>query len=491
MVKRKRRSDEHNAKIAAAVKKSWAERKKDDEALELSLASRSAQDNKPISMARSRDVFRQQFLNLSAGLVRSILNSTETGDLLDWYEFVEVMTEEDPHLRGLVTKRKGAISAKELKIIPTDGSDPGAVAAAELVRKAIEDIPDLDRSLRQLLDGIFTGMGALETVWIRKSLGDMANIWAPQTLEQVPGKRFRIGEWEGRWTYYLHDYGRFGLDEGNPSFKSRDKFVIHSPGDEDFPHFRGLLRALAFTYFFKKLATTYWLGGAEKHSFPSIYALVPNQTPDNIRAALVGHLDSLTSDSAAVLNSDVEIKTIGSSAGGGDQVWKSLMAYLDTLMTKLILGGTLAVEAAAGPGGNRALGEVHERSAQEIVDGDARALAETIRFQLVKPILQKNLHLFGGVMPPLPKVSFDVSTRDPVPIAQIHVQAQAVTINEIRKEAGLPPVEWGEERALFGAAVPSPEQGVGNGEADTANKVEAGPIPSQKELEEEDFVPQS
>lgn len=486
MTKTKRTmSDEHRQKIAASVKKNWEGRKREGEASELILAERK-QNNQLISMARSRDVFRNQFLNLTAATVRSILDSTETGQLLDWYEFVEVMTEEDPHLRGLVTKRKGAISAKELKIIPADQEDDGAVLAAEIVRKAIEDISDLDRSLRHLLDGIFSGMGALEILWTRKDLGDLATIWSPELLEQIPGKRFRIGEHEGRWRYYLHDYGQFDNNDNNPVYVHRDKFIIHSPGEEDYPHFRGLLRALAFTYFFKKLGMTYWLGGAEKHSFPSIYALVPNSTPDNIRAALVSHLDALTSDGAAVLNSDVDIRTLGSSATGGDVVWKGLLAYLDTLMTKLILGGTLAVEAASGPGGNRALGEVHERSAQAIVDGDARALAETVRFQLVKPILEKNLHLFGGIMPPLPKVSFDVTTRDPVPIGQIHIQAQAVTINEMRKEAGLPPVEWGEERALFGAAVAQPDGG--NGEAGAENQVEAGaapkPVPNQEEIEE-------
>lgn len=483
MVNNKPKSEEHKRKIAASVKRSWNKRKKDggDTGTDIVLAHKPS-GKQLISMAQNRDVFRQSFLGLTAATIRSILDSTKTGQLLDWYEFVEVMLEEDPHLRGLVTKRLGAISSKELKIVPTDPDDSSSVLAAELSRLAIEDIPDLDRSLRQLLGGIFSGMGAVEVLWTRKDLGDMATIWAPKFLEQVPGKRFRIGEHDGRWTYFLHNYGEFDNQDDNPVYRFRDKFVIHSPGEEDFPQFRGLLRSLVFTYFFKKLGMTYWLGGAEKYSFPSIYALVPNSTPDNIRAALVGHLEALTTDGAAVLNSDVEIKTIGTSANGGDQVWKSLMSYHDTLMTKLILGGTLAVEAASGPGGNRALGEVHERSAQEIIDGDSYSLAETIRFQLIKPMLEKNLHLFGGVMPPLPKVSFDVTTRDPVPIGQIHLQASAVTINELRKEAGLDPVEWGESRAQFGAVVEQPAEEAE--EEVEAAQLPANKIPSQKDIEE-------
>ena len=477
---------EHKLKISQSVKKTWEARKKED-----SLALGAVGSNKEkaglVSIARNRDVFRQSFLGLTASTVRSILDSVRTGQLLDWYEFVEVMSEEDPHLRGLINKRLGAISSKELKIIPADAEDDASVLAAEIVRLAMEDIPDLDRSLRQLLYGVFSGMGALEVLWTRKNLGEMAQIWAPDYLEQVPGKRFRVGEWEGTWQYWLYNYGEFQLDKENPIFTNRDKFILHSPGEEDFPHYRGLLRSLSFTYFFKKLGTTYWLGGAEKYSFPSIYALVPNSTPDNIRAALVGHLDALTTDGAAVLNSDIDIKTIGTTANGGAEVWRSLLSYLDTLMTKLILGGTLAVEAASGPGGNRALGEVHERSAQEIVDADATALAETIRFQLVRPILEKNLHLFGGVMPALPKVAFDVTTRDPVPLGQIHLQASAITINELRKEAGLVAVEWGEERAQFGGVIEDPEQPADNGEADSSNEVASGPIPKEQLPSQEDI----
>ena len=487
--KKKVLSATHKKSIALSVTKSWDARRKVHSA-DIVLASahevpqgKKIKPGQLISIARNRDVFRQTFLNLTASTIRSILDSTRTGELLHWYEFVEMMAEDDPALRSLVRKRKGAISAKELKIISADPSDEAANAAAELVRKAIEDIPDLDRSLRQLLEGIFSGMGALEILWTRKQLGDFTRVWAPEVLEQIPGKRFRIGEHNGRWRYYLHDYARFANNDDNPVYKHPDKFIIHSPGDEDFPHYRGLLRALAFYYYFKKVDLVYWLGGAEKFAFPSIYALVPNSTPDNIRVALAGDLRSLTSDGAAVLNSDVEIKTIGSGATGGDIVWRSIMQHIETTMAKLILGGTLVVEASTGPGGNRALGEVHERSAQEIIDGDARALEETLRFQLVEPLIRKNLHLFGGEMPPLPKIKFDVVNREPVELGQSDLQAAAFTKNEWRKTRGFPPVPWGEEIAVFGGAVEQTEDDIDNGEADSSNQVDT-PEVSDDEVQE-------
>lgn len=479
----KPKSQAHKEAIALSVKKRWEERKKED----LILANYRQKNPALFAIAKNRDVYRQAFLNLTAATVRQILNSVETGDLVDWMEFVEVMTEEDPHLRGLMKKRLGAISSKELKVAPADPDDPVAVEAASLVSDALANIKDFDRCLRHLLDGIFTGVGCLESMWSRENLAKFGPVWAPTSFVQVPGKRLRIGEYEGEWVYYLYNWGEFGLNDQNPMFTAKDKFIIHSPGEEDLPHRRGLLRALAFTYFFKKLGTSYWLGGAEKFSFPAIYALVPNSTPENVRTALVAHLDSLTTDGAAVLNSDVEIKTVSGQATGGDLIWRSLLQYLDTLMTKLILGGTLAVEAAAGPGGNRALGEVHERSAQEIVDGDARALAETLKWALVKPILEKNLHLFGGQMPPIPTISFDVRTREPVAIGQIHLQAQAVTINEMRKEAGLPAVPWGTERAVFGTVVPTtPQPGQENPENAVDPTQEEGDL-STKDISQKDI----
>lgn len=446
---------EHRRKISQSVRAAKQAKKKQP-SIALSQASSlkglHEQEKTLISMAQSRDVFRNTYLGMNVETVRGVLDSVESGRLLEWCEFAESMLEGDPKLKGLVKQRKSAISARDLKIVPADSS-PRAIAQAKFVTDVLKKVDDLQSAIRTLQDGIFFGVGACETIWTTTQTSDGIRAYVPKSIVPVLSKKLAIGEIKGAWKYMLSDYGRFRPDESNPIFEHPYKFLVHSPDDAQMPHFRGLFRSLAFVYLFKKLGVNYWVAGAEKHAFPSIYALVPPNTKPTAIANLVQNLYQLSNDGVGVMENTVELKTVDSRSSDGNSIYKDQLAYYDTVMTQLILGGTLVVEAASGPGGNRALGEVHERSKQEIIQADAQDLAETLKFGLVKPILELNAHLFGGDVSDLPTVKFDIVNQTYQPIGQVHVQSRAVTVNELRKEVNLPPTAWGEERAEFGAAV--------------------------------------
>lgn len=443
---------EHKRKISQGVReaKKRGEKlsNKVSDAVVLSTLSQRELEEKSgnvVSLARTRDVFKNIYLNLNPDVIRSILDSVKTGRLLDWIEFADSMIEGDPHLKGLINSRKSAISARDLRIVPAS-QDPRDVQVAEFVTAQIQKIDNLAIGLKCLQNGPFYGLGTVEMAWTY----DKTNgTYFVHSLDPIPAKRFEIGEVNKTWQYMLSDYGQYPLTIENPVFKHPYKFIVHSPDDNELPHYRGLLRALAFVYYFKKLGIVYWVGGSEKHAFPPTYALVPPNTKPDALNKLVNNLYSLSNDGVAVIENTVQIKTIDGKATDGSAVYQDQLSYYDTTMSKLILGGTLVVEAASGPGGNRALGEVHERSKEEIIKADANALAETLQKSLVKHLLTMNKHLFGGTVPPLPSVKFDVQVDKPLAISQIHLQTRAVTINELRKASGLSPKPWGEERASF------------------------------------------
>lgn len=452
-------SKDHKRKIANGVREAAKRRK--EQATNLSLTSiptkKELEENSKdlVSQAISRDVFKNSYLGLNADIVRGVLNSVENGILLDWAEFAESMVEGDPKLKGLIKQRKSAISARNLKIKPKN-SDDKSVFVARFVEKAIAEIKDFQTGIRALQNGIFVGVGCTEILWKVDSI-DGINVYLPKSLIPIPAKRLRISEIENSWQYVLSDYSRFPETIENPFFKHPYKFMIHSPDDNDLPHFRGLLRSLAFIFLFKKLGINYWIGGAEKHAFPPIFALVPPNTKPASISNLVSNLYNLSNDGVGVIENTVKIEALNTKSSDGNSIYKDQLAYYDTVMTQLILGGTLIVEAASGPGGNRALGEVHERSKDEIISADAQELAETIKFGLVKYILELNKHLFGGTVPELPEVVFEIQNTTPK-INQIHLQAGAVTKNELRKDIGLPIVPWGDEIATFGGVVEQPTE---------------------------------
>lgn len=442
-----------NQKISESMKKMHAERKmREEEAMRIqeSLSQRFA------SISNYRDALRYSFVNLTPSGIRGILDSTKTGYLLNWSDFCDYILEMDPHIKGLVNIRTHSISGKKMIIEPGDNSE-SAKLAASFVRESIDNIPEFDKLTRQMLMGIFKGAAVAEIIYKRneeKNCFDIEEI-VPISLRRIKirlnpveedGQRFQTPATTGfgRWIYSYWNYGNNAYGEGiDVQEMFPGKFLIHSPGDEEIPHYRGLFRSLAYSWFFKQAATAFWASGAEKYAFPVTYGKVPRTTPEASRLNLVQNINNLANDAAAVFDEDVTIDTINPGATGGDSVWKQFLGYLNAEMTKLLLGGTLSVDAAS-TGANRALGEVHERVREDLMLADAHALSETFKHQLVKPLIEYNLHLFGGVMPVLPKISFDVVTRDYEPISQLHVDSGVVTVNELRDSAGLLP--WSKEQ---------------------------------------------
>lgn len=437
-----------NQKISEAMKRAHERKRLEKEAalrIEQQLSERFA------SISNYRDALRYDFTNLTPSAIRGVLNSTRTGYMLNWSDFCDYVLEMDSHVRGLVNIRTHAISGKNMLVEPADHS-PEAIAAAEFVRTCFNNIPEFDKHKRQLLMAIFKGAAMQEIIYRRDEDRNCFVIeeLIPISLRRVKirlnpvepdGQRFQTPATNGfgRWVYSYWNYGNNAYGEGiDVEEMFPGKFIIHSPGDEEIPHYRGLFRSLAFNWFFKQAGTAFWASGAEKYAFPVTYGKVPRTTTENARYNLVQNLNNLANDAAAVFDEDVIIDTINPGASGGDSVWKQFLSYLNSEMSKLILGATLNVEASS-TGANRALGEVHERVREDLMAADAKALSETLTHQLAKPLLEYNLHLFGGKLPPLPKISFDITTRDYETISELHVKAGIITVNELRDSVGLLP----------------------------------------------------
>lgn len=450
-----------NASISEGMKR-YHEQKREE-------AERQAEIQKVLSqrfatISSFRDPFKATYTNLTPATIRSILESVKTGYLQQWSDFADYMIDTDPHIQGIINIRTHAISGRKILIQPNGNSDQ-AKAAATFARECIGNIPSFDKVVRQLLMAEFKGAAVAEVIYNRNE-EDTCNVVTE--IEAIPLSKIKIrlhpvDEYGkpvdtetttgyGRFQYEYWNYGNTNSSESVDLFhKYPGHYIIHSPGDQEMLHFRGILRAAAFSWFFKQAAMAFYVAAAEKYASPVTYAKVPISAQENVRQYIVDSLNQLANDASAVFDNDVDIETINVANSGGAAIWQQLVGMLNAELSKLVLGGTLSVEAAS-TGANRALGEVMERTRIDLQVADANALSETLRHQLIKPLLQANLHLFGGKMPPLPHVSFDVITRDYEPIAQMHIDAGVVTNNELRDALGLLPwttEQGGDEKAKF------------------------------------------
>jgi phage gp29-like protein len=75
---------------------------------------------------------------------------------------------------------------------------------------------------------------------------------------------------------------------------------------------------------------------------------------------------------------DMEYKVENLSSSQQNALFKEHTEYLDTMMTRLILGQTMTTQ----DGSSRSQAEVHERTQETVTDADAKMVLDTLNFDL-------------------------------------------------------------------------------------------------------------
>jgi phage gp29-like protein len=109
-------------------------------------------------------------------------------------------------------------------------------------------------------------------------------------------------------------------------------------------------------------------------------------TPED-QAVLLEAMEAMSSTVAVVLADTTKAEI--ESAPSNNDVHDRLAELCNAEMSKAIVGGTLGSSVTSG-GGNRALGEVHERGELMIARADSRQLAATLRRDLLAPMVAMN-----------------------------------------------------------------------------------------------------
>ena len=332
-----------------------------------------------------------------------------------------------------------------MTVTPSIIDTPEALKAAKLVELCLGNIIDFNDSLRHLLFAKYTGQSFAEIQWAVTTMSDGTQITKPQKLKTVNSKKWRIvlvpdkkqKGLAGEFKFVLYDYGRF-MSKEHPGVDVDKvypgRFIKHSPDKLISIHKRGAFRATSFFFFYKKAMEAFRNNGAEKYAFPILYANVPSDITPEAQLSILNGLGRLSQNTNALFEDDVTVNTIDSNTTqGAAQMFTDAITEFNKAISVAILGQSMTTDQ--GDAGSRAMGEVHERVKMDGSMVEAVSLAATLEQQLIRPILERNLELFGGIMPPLPRLSFDVAQRV-APILPQHYTM--VKKNEIREQLNLP-----------------------------------------------------
>lgn len=304
----------------------------------------------------------------------------------------------DGHFGGVLETRRRAVT--RLPWTATAATDDALdVEIADAVKRHILDAPWFKPMIRALLDAVVKGWSVCAITW------DTADIWKPSAVRWVDQQMTAVTPEDDQRLAW-----RDVADESKLQPILPYTAVVHAYSDPSGPLYRrGIGRALAMLYSFKRLGLSAWA------SFIEMYGVarpVVSYTP----GAKQSEIDDLENRILQWMHGGYLLKpktmdvafpepaNTRSGSAGGDPVQANLARWCDEQASKRIVGQTMTSDS----GSSRAQGEVHERVAGWITEGDADELAETITRDLVEPYVRLNY----GVDAPVPKIAAQIESSE-------------------------------------------------------------------------------
>lgn len=360
-------------------------------------AARTALGKRP-EAGRAFMPHRDQFGNLFTGeltwqrverLLRGVLDG-EAEDIAPVYDRMMFL---DDHIRAERGNRLAAtqrlaweiISATPLDQDADDFNEDLARRVASYCRRIINRMHGFDAMLRHLAVARANGLVAAEIEWA--SLGGKRLPVAAWPIEfgqlrydDAEPWRLRIrsgGDWRGA-----------AVDEFAPG-----KIVVHAPELIGGNALAGGLMLASLLWFCLRIWNTKFLMIAlEKFGQPYRIGKYPDGASQATIDALIKMLEQMGASAAGVFQSSADVEMVESRmTGAGSWPHERIEKLFNAKISKLWRGATLTTEVSDS-GGNRALGEVHERVSESLRDEDLQSMQETISDQFLRPLVA---HEFG------------------------------------------------------------------------------------------------
>jgi|UniRef100_A0A7V6A5W2 phage gp29-like protein len=317
-------------------------------------------------------------MGLTPGGLGAIFREADQGAVGRQMELFEEMEEKDAHLASLLQTRKLAVLSLDYEVLPY-ADTPEDRNIAEVLGEIVFGIPDLESAFLDLLDAIGKGFALLEIIW-----GVDGNRARVEALKWVPQKKLTFvddlaprlltadGPWQGvplpPWKVIYHRY------------KAKSGHDTRA----------GVLRVVGYMYLLKNYSLKDWAAFNEVFGMPlRLGKYDPASTPAD-RDALIQAVRNLGTDAAGIISKNTEIEFVeATNRLSGSNPFQVLADFCNREMSKAILGQTLTTDVSGGTG-TYAAAKVHAQVRRDLVEADAQSLAQTLREQLLRPLVGFN-----------------------------------------------------------------------------------------------------
>lgn len=390
------------------------------------------------------DAFRTYpSVGLTPSKALTYLHAADAGQPQMLFELFSEMLQKWPRLAAVEATRRLALTGLRWDVVAgaaARGAGQGKAGAARLRTGRVEQFccdtldrlaTPLDEVLDHLASAIGHGVALAELVWEDGTLIDITPVPHSRVLSD-PHEPWRL-------RVLTSDEATLGvaIDE------TPNKWIVHRPKTTAGRALDGgLLRASILLYLAQNLSFKDWLIYSQIAGMPVRVAQFEPGTPEGEKAALLRMLDTLGTDSVAVLSKTVDLKLLD-AAKSGERPYQPLQDYCNTEVTILWLGQHLTTDVKAS--GSRAAAEIHDRVREDLLVDDIRDEAATLRRDLLRPIIAARF----GEHAPVPHFRRALSEA-------VDTKVLAETLAVAVRELGLRvPAEW-----AYGAlGIPAPTDG--------------------------------
>ena len=378
--------------------------------------------------------------------IASIIRLADTGSTAGQFDLYSV-AEEDAHVGSVLGKRRNQVVGKRLQIIPDDDTDLGG-EAAELCTNVVfggngfAGIKNCGQALFDLTDAIGKAIAVEQIGWAFEN-----NHFIVKELKFWPQRFLVLGN---PLVPYDQDADVVRIQTDKDRIRGEDlqpwQWIVHVQKARSEPIARAaLLRNVVWFYLFKHFSIRDWSIFIEKFGVPMRVGKYPRGSTDKERTEILNAAIQLGKDSACIMPAEGIIDLVEAKGGSWNLPHADMIKMCNAEISKAILGSTLTTEVG-DTGGNRALGEVHERESEDAAHSDCSNLEETLRRDLLTPITLFNL----GPNAPVPRCNFVFDEAE-------NLLARAQREEILIKNMGLP-VEKNYLYETYGIPAPTNEQ---------------------------------
>ncbi len=322
-----------------------------------------------------------------------IFREADEGNVRSQMELFEEMEEKDTHLFAQMQTRKLAVAGLDWEV-HSFSEDERDKQIADFVNEQLKNIENFDAILIDMLDAIGKGISIMELDW---TVEDGYNVI--DDIEYVHPKKLI---WDSLTDELLVCTGDYPSGVALPE----NKFVVHKYKAKSGHASRaGLLRVVSWMYLFKNYDVKDWVSFCEVFGMPLRLGKYDASASEDDKKQLMEAIVSLGTDAAGIVPSSTMIEFIESQKTTSVEIYEKLARYCDEQISKAVLGQTLTSDSG---GGSYAQSKTHDEVRHDLTVADAKALAVTIRRDIIRPLVEFNF----GADANIPFFKFDCGDTD-------------------------------------------------------------------------------